>query len=415
MSAFKLFRATGYSTLFVVVWCSASRLSAQAKVVTWSATTTPTQSFATFKCSEKGLDKIVVDGIIELKHPQDDPNADHPQRIAIECQTIEFRPGGEIRSISELDIRIFGTASGRIVLKNTRGTAGKLAVVVPENYQQRIAAKGPDGANGPYGHDARTDLNADRGADRGENGKAGTRGTDGKDGVEASPGGNAKSAANILFAAGLYAPGSSMLIEARGGAGAPGAKGARAEDGGAGGAGGIGGKGGDGNAFHSGESGGNGGNGGDGGDGGNGGKGGHGGNGGDGGRVTVARYEGAQSWSLAEVDNSGGTGGQGGEGGDPGEGGEGGKGGVAGCGGSGGSFIGVINTTGGGTCGTDGVRGKDGRRGRKGPPGAWGTDGRNGQQQMLDYVTLPRPATAEEQAPPDKSHLPPQSGHPGGI
>jgi hypothetical protein len=392
MNVYKLTRATNCAALLLAVTSAAAPLWGQAtppKAVVWSAADSPALTFATFKCAEKGLDKIIIDGIIELKHPQEGDGADFPKKITVICQTIEFRPGAEIRSVSELDIRICGNATGRIVIKNTRGVNGKPAVVVPENYQQRIAGNGGNAGKAGNGHDARTDFNADRGADRGENAGSGGRGTDGKDGVETSPGGNAKSAANILFAAGLYASGSSMLVEARGGAGAAGAKGARGEDGGAGGDGGQGGKGGDGNAFHSGESGGNGGNGGDGGNGGNGGKGGNGGGGGDGGRVTIARYEGAQSWTLAEVDNSGGTGGQGGEGGDPGEGGLGGKGGAAGCGGSGGSFIGVINTTGGGTCGTDGVPGKDGRRGRKGPPGAWGPDGRNGQQQTLDYVTLP--------------------------
>lgn len=358
------------------------------QTITWSASDTPVITLTSIDCALKGSNKIVVDGVVELKHPQDTSDSPQAPVIKIRCQEMEFRPGAEIHSTAELDFQIRGTATGRIIIKGTRGSSGKDGEQLDANYEKRKADNGVDGTPGNQGRSAETDLKGDWGADRGDPGRAGTRGTDGKDGVETSPGGNARSAANVRFVAGVYAPGTTIVIEARGGAGGIGAKGGRGVDGGNGGIGGNGGHGGDGNAIHSGESGGDGGAGGDGGDGGNGGKGGAGGYGGDGGRITIGRFEGAPAWPLDDLDNSGGTGGQGGEGGDPGEGGKGGRGGFAGCGGSGGKFI--FNTTGGGSCGTDGKPGKDGHDGKKGPPGAWGHDGRNGQQNTVEYVTLPK-------------------------
>lgn len=347
---------------------------------------TGTMTISEFDCAASGVQLLLIDGIVDLRHPILD--GEGPPVITITCPLMRFAAKSEIRVNAPLKIKIFEEASGPIRIINTNGEKGIDAPQTPEIWEARAARSGNDAGGGGNGRDAETNLrgnwSAERGGDggNGENGEHGAYGSSGASGSVGTKGGN------ISLRVADVAPGTSIYLRADGGEGGRGGKGGRGVDGGKGGNGGPGGEGGDGNAIHDGKSGGNGGNGGDGGNGGNGGTGGNGGHGGAGGNVYFYWLQGARPAFDIDLLSDGGDGGIPGEGGDPGLGGKGGTRANAGCGGDRGGFGTVIQTTSGGSCGTDGHPGVDGNDGKKGPPGVFGQEGPPGPHGIISMGAI---------------------------
>lgn len=367
-----------------IILLSASIISlpeeGNSKEVTWSGKKEITE----FDCLSQGVDRIVVQGKLNLVHPEDTDVYNKPSKIRIICEEMHFNEGSELTSISTIDIRIDGTASGQILIKGTRGVKGDNGVTPPGHLSRRKAGNGPNGGPGANGQDARCRMRGlkfdNRGSTRGGRGIDGGTGQQGGRGAGGAHGRPGVDGANVIFIVRRFAPGTTVRVHADGGNGGRGDKGGRGIDGGDGGIGGPGGRGGSASSCRSASNGGDGGNGGTGGNGGDGGPGGNGGNGGDGGDVYVVWQEGGLNGATTLIFNDGGLGGQPGPGGEPGQGGRGGEHGSAGCGGSGSSGVfGSIDRKGGGKCAGIGRVGRDGQPGQPGPPGTPGEDGKKGR------------------------------------
>ncbi len=337
--------------------------------------------FSAFDCAnqEGKPARIVVQGVVELQHPQDGADLPSPPEITIRCDGIFFEPGAKIRTRAALSVRAGRALGGVVAIESARGENGVDAPEIPliDSTPARNGIRGSAGANG---EDARNDSRQRRPSTAGGSGARGLDGAAGQRGIPGIRGGNGHDGSAISLRATTFEPGTTVHLTSRGGNGGRGGRGGGGQSGGAGGDGGDGGRGGQGNELNAGSSGGNGGDGGAGGNGGDGGKGGDGGAGGRGGDLQVLLLVGdAKQVGMppaeVELHNEGGRGGDPGLGGSPGVGG---RGGAAGRGGSGGrqgyGWAGVTTLGSGG----DGSSGTAGQAGQNGLVGVFGRDGATG-------------------------------------
>lgn len=372
------------AAIVLLVQAAPSIAQTNMKSITWGPSNSPFK-LPGYDCAKDGVGTILIQGTIELVHPDDTPERTSPPEIFLHCDNFIFEKGSKILVRAALYIRGERSILGAVDIENTRGIPGADAVGDPSWYAQTKAANGAEGGRGGNGDDAEdTSIKypGGRNADNGGQGGAGGRGMDGISGAPASSGRSGLAAAPITIKAGTFGAGTTIVMTALGGAGGTGANGGTGRDGGNGGVGGIGGRGG---AAAAGRTAGDGGQGGAGGDGGNGGWGGVGGDGGNGGRggdakvLILADDKGNHGnpptdWTY-RLD--GGKGGAPGLGGAPGQGGKGGAGGFGGCGGSG-YNVGPIILHPDGACAGQGPHGRDGIDGQPGPAGKWGKDGEPG-------------------------------------
>lgn len=349
-------------------------------------------------CSSEKIDLILVQGEVELIHPDDKPDILPPQ-IFVRCDKMIFADKSKIKTRAELYILADTSISGSVDIENTRGQPGADGKDDPKIYLVRKSPNGADGAAGGGGHNAlfsSIDYPGGRNAGNGGAGSPGGRGEDGKGAEAGSNGLVGSNAASVTLKTRKYSPGTTITINTRGGKGGAGSQGGRGGDGGDGGKGGKGGRGGDAAEGRTAGNGGNGGKGGDGGDGARGGPAGNGGNGGAGGDINVLILDDgtAPLGTPPTVIFAFLEGGLGGEPGQPGVGGAGGKGskpgGVPGCGGSGAGFIKHHPD---GDCGQQGDPGVDGRDGDPGPAGKFGDKGPDGKrgEKTFGYVVEKKP------------------------
>ncbi|CAN7504872.1 hypothetical protein [Neorhizobium tomejilense] len=332
-----------------------------------------------YDCKLANAEGIVVRGNAVLVNPNDSLTNGIVLKISIQCPSLVFEPGSELRSISALDIRIGGTSSGPILIRNTRGYNGLDASPTRDIWASRKMRNGEPGRSGTNGQDARGCLFNDRQSSTGQNGQSGQAGESGRLFV-ASAGANGENGGtggDITFVSRFLAPGSTLTIISNGGAGGDGGRGGRGADGGDGGNGGNGGKGGSANDCHSASRGGNGGNGGNGGDGGDGGPGGHGGHGGNGGDALVLIQSVVPSNFVPNISTLGGVPGLGGLGGEEGRGGRSGHSGTGGA-----AEIGFAQN------GELGINGKAGMNGLPGPVALAGKSGQVGNGSFGVYKTI---------------------------
>ena len=349
-------------------------------------------------CANEKVDLILVQGEVELIHPDDKPDILPPQ-IFIRCDKMIFADKSKIKTRAELYILADTSISGSVDIENTRALLGTDAKDDPKIYLVRKSANGANGAAGGGGHNAlfsSIDYPGGRNAGNGGPGDPGGRGADGKGAEVGSNGLVGSNAASVTLKTRKYAAGTTITINTRGGKGGAGSQGGRGGDGGDGGKGGQGGRGGDAAEGRTAGNGGNGGKGGDGGDGARGGPAGNGGDGGAGGDINVLVLDDgtAPVGSPPTLIFAFLEGGFGGEPGLPGVGGGGGKGskpgGLPGCGGSG---AGLIKHHPDGDCGQQGDPGIDGRDGDPGPGGKYGDKGPDGKrgQPTFGYVIEKKP------------------------
>ncbi|WP_144063315.1 hypothetical protein [Caballeronia insecticola] len=369
-----------------LIFCFAiGTASSQNALVSWGPEKSP-YKIGSYDCKENNVQLILIQGTIELVHPDDKPGLSPPPEIFIDCDKIMFAPNSKVVTMAALYIRGETSIGGAINIENRRGAQGADGLFDPNADVVRRAPNGPDGPPGQNGDDAEdTSIKypLGRNAETGHAGGNGIRGQDGGRGSDASDGRDGSAAAAITLKARTYSPATTVVLSAIGGKGGAGGHGGRGIDGGDGGTGGTGGKGGDAAVGRTAATGGVGGAGGDGGNGGWGGPGGDGGNGGRGGDLNVyiiaedAEHKGNPPSDFKYTLNGGG-GGEPGIGGAPGAKGIGAKGGFGGCGGNG-SNLGPIVFHPSGACAGQGPHGKDGRDGEPGPTGKWGRDGDPGR------------------------------------
>lgn len=192
--------ARAFLLVFVAVHFVACAADARQKILMLNAQGSPYR-IGQYDCVKEGFSKLVVDGVVELVHPDDLPDSASPE-IFINCPNFEFLKGSKLRTRARLYVR-GEIIEGTVDIENTRGK------------------------NGADGSEVRIDAN-DGGDMREANGK---------------PGG---ASASIILKAGTYGQGTSIHLTARGGDGGKGATGAPGLEGGNGGTGGDGGDGGNG-------------------------------------------------------------------------------------------------------------------------------------------------------------------------
>lgn len=353
---------------------------------------------------DEGKQKICTDGIFNVKGvriPAKPLEVRNPLRI--ECDVIQFEPGGYITTDRNLILRSKNALRGHVRIVGS-GHEGKDGRSSPRIYEVRRGGRAAGGPAGRAGGDAssrvewkvknvglgiktKVPVTINHSASDGAGGGAGRHGRPGRVGAEGASGRSGSDGVTIVISTASLDADATIYVDTRGGSGGAGARGGRGWDGQAGGKGGTGGRGGNGNPVHQGKSGGSGGPGGNGGNGGRGGRGGAGGNGGNGGNISIYVWDTGVDLSRLTTVRSGGAGGAGGPGGVAGRGGSGGPGGLAGCGGSGGRFAGV-RTNRDGSCGTNGNTGRAGRNGRNGASGPRGQDGDAGLLAPLKTETV---------------------------
>src|SRR5690606_77738 len=125
--------------LCVGIWTAA--VSASAQTVLQQTVWGPNQQLAmgSFDCASKNIDLILVQGEVELVHPDDQPDSQPPQ-IFIKCDKLVFAENSKLKTRAALYIRAEKSISGAIDIHNTRGESGADAFHDPALYKPSKAA-----------------------------------------------------------------------------------------------------------------------------------------------------------------------------------------------------------------------------------------------------------------------------------